>query len=63
MSGEKGTGSPAPLGAGSLKQDQMLNLGNLKKPTTIADTKLTESHLEKGQNLLKEFEKDEKSGF
>ena len=63
MSGEKGTGSPAPLGAGSLKQDQMLNLGNLKKPSTIADTKLTESHLEKGQNLLKEFEKDEKSGF
>ena len=63
MSGEKGTGSPAPLGAGSSKQDQLYNIGEMKKNMPGDVGKLTESRIEKGQNLLKEIEREDESGF
>lgn len=58
-------GSPAPLGAGAgIKKIEPLSMGQLpKEKKMLIDNSKTESHLAKGQDLLKELERENQSGF
>ena len=61
----KAQGSPAPLGAGAgSNKIEPLSMGKLPPEKKLElDNSKTESRLAKGENLLKELERENRSGF